>query len=265
MGDALNWGKMRLNGISPLPNGTTRSEFYLWHYYGDPSMQMWGGGSAPIVFNAALVTAIYKPGPISIPDPPPFVVDVNLGQVVGNLLGQPISLLHNGQVIGKAFLAADGTATIPASFGDGSVKPGELEVAFEGDGAQPFKVPVSGVPDPAPAATTLTQSCPSGVTFEVEGPTTITVTGTLAGAPAGSTVNVTFLHPQPSGTSTNPAPPPETVAAVTGADGAWTASVTTSDRLDLGTWSVSSSYAGTSAYASSQGGPCSFPVQLQPA
>ncbi len=63
------------------------------------------------------------------------------------LAGQPISLLQNGQVIGKAFAGA-GTATIPASFGDGSVKPGELEVAFEGDGAQPVKVPVDGVPGP---------------------------------------------------------------------------------------------------------------------
>ncbi|HEV7804309.1 MAG TPA: C25 family cysteine peptidase [Solirubrobacteraceae bacterium] len=149
-GDALNHGKMRLNGIAPLPNGTTRSEFYLWHYYGDPSMQMWGGGNAPIVFDPALVKATYKPGPISIPDPPPFEVAVNLGQVLGNLAGQPISLLQNGQVIGKAFLDGDGTATIPASFGDGSVEPGELEVAFEGDGAQPFKVPVEGVPAPPP-------------------------------------------------------------------------------------------------------------------
>ncbi|MDX6679902.1 MAG: hypothetical protein QOE31_3954 [Solirubrobacteraceae bacterium] len=150
MGDALNHGKMRLNGIAPLPDGTTRQEFYLWHYYGDPSMQMWGGGNAPIVFNPALISAIYKPGPISIPDPPPYEVAVNLGQVLGNFAGQPISLLQNGQVVGKAFVGGDGTATIPASFGDGSVKPGELEVAFEGDGAQPVKVPVTGVPTPPP-------------------------------------------------------------------------------------------------------------------
>ena len=93
-GDALNWGKMRLHGIAPLPNGTTRQEFYLWHYYGDPSMQMWGGGNAPIVLNPALVKATYKPGPISIPDPPPYEVAVNLGQPIGPLAGQPISLLR---------------------------------------------------------------------------------------------------------------------------------------------------------------------------
>jgi hypothetical protein len=145
-GDALNWGKLRLNGIAPLPNGTTRSEFYLWHYYGDPSMQMWGGGNPPIVFNPVLITAIYKPGPISIPDPPPYEINFSLGQFAAQFAGQPVSLLRNGQVVGKANLAGDGTATIPAAFGDGSVKPGELEVAFEGDGAQPVKAKVDGVP-----------------------------------------------------------------------------------------------------------------------
>ena len=163
-GDALNWGKMRLHGISPLPNGTTRSEFYLWHYYGDPSMQMWGGGNPPIVFNPALIKAIYKPGPISIPDPPPYEVNVNLGQFAAQFAGQPVSLLRNGQVIGKAILAADGTATIPAAFGDGSVKPGELEVAFEGDGAQPVKAPVDGVPSGTIQTFGSTLSAPANVT-----------------------------------------------------------------------------------------------------
>jgi hypothetical protein len=260
MGNALNWGKMRLNAIAPLPNGTTRSEFYLWHYYGDPSMQMWGGGNAPIVFNPALVTAVYKPGPISIPDPPPYEVEVNLGQVLGNLTGQPISLLQNGQVIGKAFLNATGAASIPASFGDGSVKPGELEVAFEGDGAQPFKVPVAGVP---PAPTTLTQNCPSAVTFSTQTSTAVTVSGTLAGAPAGSAVAVTFTRPVRQIGNNAPAAVVTTINATTDAAGAWTATVTTSDRADLGTWSVSSSYAGTAQYAAASGGPCTFLVALE--
>lgn len=153
-GDALNHGKMRLNGISPLPNGTTRSEFYLWHYYGDPSMQMWGGGSPPIVFNPAVFEAVYKAKIPTPGDPPPFEVEVKLPK---ELLGQPISLLQNGQVIGKA-IAGDGVATIPASFGDGSVKPGELEVAVDADGAQPVKVPVTGVPLPDLIVSELTGS-----------------------------------------------------------------------------------------------------------
>ncbi|HKG03425.1 MAG TPA: C25 family cysteine peptidase, partial [Conexibacter sp.] len=152
-GDALINGKLRLNGISPLPNGTTRQEFYLWHYYGDPSMQMWGGGTAPLVFTAAQFTAIYRAKPPT-PGDPPFEVFVTLPR---ELAGQPISLLQNGQVIGKA-LAGDGTATIPAAFGDGSVKPGELEVAVEPDGGQPVKVPVADVPLPDLVVSELTSS-----------------------------------------------------------------------------------------------------------
>ncbi len=154
-GDALIHGKLRLHGISPLPNGTTRSEFYLWHYYGDPSMQMWGGGNPPIVFNPALITAIYRAKPPAPGDPPPFEVFATLPK---ELAGQPVSLLKAGQVIGKAFVGADGTATIPAAFGDGSVKPGELEVAIEGDGAQPVKVTVTDVPPPDLIVSELTAS-----------------------------------------------------------------------------------------------------------
>jgi hypothetical protein len=133
-GDALINGKLRLAGLAPpAGDGNTRYEFYLWHYFGDPSMQMWGGGSPPILFDPATIKAIYKAKPFNPGDPPPFEVNVTLP---AQLAGQAISLLRNGQVIGKA-LAGDGGATIPASFGDGSVNPGELEVAFEADGAQP--------------------------------------------------------------------------------------------------------------------------------
>ena len=258
-GDALNWGKMRLHGISPLPNGTTRSEFYLWHYFGDPSMQMWGGGNPPIVLNPIDIKATYKPGPISIPDPPPYLVEVTLPAVLN---GQPISLLRNGQVIGKAF-AANGAASIPAAFGDGSVKPGELEVAVDGDGVQPVKVPVNGVPK---ATTTLTQQCPQ-TTFLQSTQTgvtgTMTVTGTLTGAPGGSSVAVTF-----AGTNLQPGPDRTvTVTVTTDASGAWTASIPVGrddQTQGQGVWTVTSSYAGTSQYAASTGGPCSIAVAIQP-
>ena len=257
-GDALNWGKLRLNGIAPLPNGTTRSEFYLWHYYGDPSMQMWGGGNAPIVINPALISAIFKAKPFNPGDPPPFEVLVNLGQAIGGLAGQPISLLQNGQVVGKAFLAADGTATIPASFGDGSVKPGELEVAFEGDGAQPVKVPVTSVPA---TPTTLTQNCPSPVNFSGNG-TTVSVSGTLGAVPAGSSVAVRFQHPPRLVNDQQVPGPVETINATTNAQGQWSASsATTINRQDIGGWTVSSSYAGTATLGASQAGPCTITVQ----
>ena len=59
VGDALIHGKMRLNGIAPLPNGTTRSEFYLWHYFGDPTMQMWGA-TVPLVLDPGIFSAVFK-------------------------------------------------------------------------------------------------------------------------------------------------------------------------------------------------------------
>ena len=255
-GYALNHGKLRLNGISPLPNGTTRSEFYLWHYYGDPSMQMWGGGNPPIVFNPALISAVFKPKPSNPGDPPPYEVLVNLGQPIGGLAGQPISLLAKGQVIGKAILGADGTATIPASFDPGPVAPGDLEVAFEGDGAQPVKVPVAGVPA---TPTHLTQNCPSPVNFSGNG-TTVAVTGTLPEAPAGSTVAVRFQRPERFVNDVLVPGPVETITVTTSAQKTWTASVTTTNRQDIGDWTVSSSYTGTAQLGASQAGPCTIAV-----
>jgi Peptidase family C25/Propeptide_C25 len=244
MADALINGKLRLAGLSPPgSDGNTRNELYLWHYFGDPSMQMWGGGKPlfldPGQFKAVLVEQFQLP--IPIPDPPPFGVQVSLPK---GLAGQPISLLQNGEVIGKA-IAGDGVATIPASFGDGSVKPGELQVALEADGSPPVSVPVDGVPK---AKTTLQQSCPRSGAIE----TPLTVTGALSGAPAGSSVDVTFTPPKGEGSAA-------VVHAKTGADGSWQASVTPTANQP-GTWSISSSYAGTAQYAGSSAGPCTVLV-----
>jgi hypothetical protein len=274
MGDALTHGKLRLAGLAPPSgpgiaggDGNTRNELYLWHYFGDPTMQMFGGGSAPIVFNPNIFRAVYRELPIPKPgDPPPFFVELTFRSNPA-LTGQPISLLRNGEVIGKA-LAGDGSVRIDATFNDGAPRPGELEVALEADGAAPIKVSVEGgttppppppPPPPALAATTLTQTCPQSVPFSPNG-TTVTVRGTLAGAPAGSQVGVTFVHPQQPGTSTNPTNPPSNVAATTDARGTWSASVSTTSFQDVGQWSVSSSYAATSAYAASTAEPCMFDV-----
>ncbi len=87
------------------------------------------------------------------------------------------------------------------------------------------------------------------------------MTGTLAGAPAGSTVKVRFQHP-PRETSGPPVVPVDNVEVQTGANGSWIATVQTTDRQDLGTWNVSSSYAGTSQYLASAAPstPCAFQV-----
>ena len=163
-GDALTHGKLRLAGLAPPSgpgiaggDGNTRNELYLWHYFGDPTMQMFGGGQAPIVFNPNVFKAIYKELPIPNPgDPPPFFVELTFPSNPA-LTGQPISLLRRGEVIGKA-IAGDGSVAVGATFNDGPPAPGELEIAFEADGAAPVKVPVGGVQQPDLVVSALTAS-----------------------------------------------------------------------------------------------------------
>ena len=255
VGDALITGKLRLAGLAPpATDGSTRNELYLWHYYGDPSMQMWGG-DPPRILNPALFEAIFT-GAVTIApdggDPPPYQVNVTLP---AEFNGDPFTLMRNGEVVGKG-IAVNGRAQIPAAFGDGSVKPGELTVVLDHDGAVPLIIPVRGVPDqppppppPGPATTTLTQDCPSSGDTQQ----TITVRGRLTGAPAGSKVTVTFDKPQENAPNTQ-----EVVETTTDAAGNWSVS-TEPNNLQDGTWTVSSSYAGDRDHKPSSAS-CSFEV-----
>jgi hypothetical protein len=279
-GDALVHGKLRLAGLAPPSgpgiaggDGNTRNELYLWHYFGDPTMQMFGGGSPPIVFNPNIFKAIYKEFPIPRPgDPPPFEVNMTFPAGLA-LAGQPVSLLRNGQVIGKA-LAGDGSVKIAAEFNDGAPKPGELEVAIDSVGAAPVKIPVEGgtpppppplppPPPPPPVTTSITQTCPSTPVIYSPNGTDLTMTGVLTGAPVGSTVTVNFTPPpMPPFTSPSSGPQVKTVTTTTG--GAYTATYTTTNINDLGNWQVSSSYAGVqgSYLPSTSPQPCTIVVAI---
>jgi hypothetical protein len=247
VGNALIHGKLRLAGLSPpTSDGNTRNELYLWHYFGDPSMQMWGGGS-PFVLDPSRFTAVFTKLAVDPGDPdppPPYGVVVTLPV---ELNGQAVSLLRNGQVIGKA-IAADGRVVIPAAFGDGE-NLGELRVAVEPVGGPPVNVPVEG-------ETSLTQSCPEG---DVPNNDQMTISGTLSPGFAGADVVLTYTRPD--GTSVE-----RTVE--TGADGQW--SDTTQPWPDLtdddpsrgqGTWRVRSRYEGDASHAPSRTSECSFFVR----
>jgi Peptidase family C25/Propeptide_C25 len=251
-GDALINGKLRLVGLAnPATDGSSRDELYLWHYFGDPSMQMWGGGHQPFVIDPAKILAQFSlaiTGPPPGPGPPPYQVNVTLP---AELNGQPVSLLRNGEVVGTALVEGGHASVAPLFTGDGSVKPGELKIAIEGDGAVPVSAPVAGVPR---VATTLAQVCPTSSTTG----SPLTVTGTLTGAPGGSSVTVTFK-----------APDPVTFVGVgrtvirtveTNSDGSWTASADPTAN-EPGTWTVKSAFAGDATYLSSSAGPCSVSVQ----
>jgi hypothetical protein len=257
VGDALITGKLRLAGLAPPSgpgitggDGSTRNELYLWHYFGDPSMQMWGGGSPPLTLDPSRFNAVFSrviglpPGP----DPPPYVVNVAIPR---GLSGQPFSLRRNGEVIGKG-IAGDNSVKIPADFGDANPKPGELTVSFEADGAKPLTIPVSGIPSPAKTNTTMSVDCPVDST---SWDATANITGRLEPAFAGAEVELTYTNPRD-----------ETVvrSATTDATGAWT------DDIDLGvdndpngggdggTWQVSARYAGDSTRNPSEPATCSF-------
>ena len=161
VGDALVHGKLRLAGLAPPSgpgisggDGDTRNELYLWHWFGDPTMQMFGGGSPPIVLHPNIFKAVYKELPIPKPgDPPPFFVEVTFPSNP-SLTGQPVSLLRNGEVIGKAIMG-DGSVRVDATFDEGPPPPGQLQLAI-GDATDvaPLTVAVEGgtTPPPPPPA-----------------------------------------------------------------------------------------------------------------
>src|SRR3954451_3601102 len=201
-------------------------------------MQMWGGD--PIVINPDLINAVFQrqltidPGP---GDPPPYEVVVT---VPGGLAGQTISLLRNGDVIGKATVGADGRATIPASFGDGAPKDGELQVAMEPDGAEPVRAPVHG----APQATRITQTCPASSQNQT---TTMKTSGTLSPAAAGLTIVVRYDRPNGEGSFER--------NVQTDANGNWSDSIVPGEHAENydGDWKITPRFDGTEKYAPSQG------------
>jgi len=268
VGDALIRGKQRLAGIwAPSGPGITggdgnsRNELYLWHYFGDPSMQMWGGEpiAFPVItdFRAAFDKEAIGP---PRPDPPPYGVRVTLPPAFN---GQPFALLRNGQVVGKG-VAADGQAVVPAHFDSSQPKPGELFVAFEGDGAVAIQIPVDGVPEPPqqepppepPGPKTDTQttvSCPQFVTNNA----TAHITGTLAPKFAGARIDLTYT-PRTDGTGQ-----PVNRVTTTDAQGAWKDDFDTlandpGQKGDGGFWTVTARYAGDSGHNGSGPVSCRF-------
>jgi hypothetical protein len=209
-------------------------------------MQMWGGGQPPLyldpnLFQAVFSTQITNPPP---GDPPPYQVNVTLP---AGLAGQPISLVRDGQVIGKT-VAGDGVATIPAEFGDGSVKAGHLQVSMEAEGSPPLTIPVSNVPK---ENTTLTKTCPPS-TVPYTSP--VTTSGTLGPSVANATISIKYTPPS---NATNPTPFTRTVT--TDANGGWTDSINVPGS-DTGTWTIEPSFAGNNTHNPSSTTPCSVTV-----
>ena len=251
VGNALINGKLRLAGLAPPSgpgtpgDGSTRNELYLWHYFGDPSMQMWGGGGL-LVLDPSRFIAIFRQqiGPPP-PDPPPYWVQV---MIPPEFNGETFSLLRRGDVIGKA-LAADGVVNIPASFADSPGTAGQLQVALDADGAPPITIPVQEEPR---LETSLTQQCPSDVDEFHEEP--FTITGQLQPGFANAMVKVRYTAPS------GPSPGRTFERTVpTNANGEWSDTIDPAEEAGgnrYGDWKVQARFEGDSDHAPSTAPEC---------
>lgn len=263
LGDALVYGKVRLNTLMPAPaDGNTTFEHRIWHLYGDPTMRMRGGGGSivwdPSKFKIALEKIQWVEGP-NPPNPDPGY-RVVIGGIEPVLEGQTVSLLKNGEVVGQG-LVEGGGVKIPAIFGDGSVKPGDLSVVVDAPtDAAPVSIPVP-VPAPAeetpqPATTSLTLAAP---TSTVQWGTPLAVSGHLEGAGEGSEVKVVFTYAKDLQGATPAPPKSSTVTVKTDAKGNYTASYQTI-RQDQGQWTVTAAYAGDATHKGSDAGPATVVI-----
>jgi len=242
-GNALINGKLRLAGLAPpATDGSTRNELYLWHYFGDPTMQMWGAGSPfvldPTRFTAVFATVVENPPP---GDPPPYWVIVT---VPPGLNGETLSLLRNGVVVGKATVTGD-TVRIPASLA--SDTSGKLQVSLEPDGSPPVTIDVKGQP------TSLTQQCPGEPVGAYGNSAPFTVSGHLDPALAGATIKVKY-------TTASSASFERTVT--TDANGNWSDTIVANDEAfgEYGTWRVQARFEGDAGHNPSTAPECTVVV-----
>jgi hypothetical protein len=242
LGDVLLSGKAFMasqEGIDWQGAGDTYYEHHLYGLLGDPSAQMWA--AEPQHWDPSKITSTY----VARADGPPWEIHVQLPPGGGDPPpeGTILTLLQNGQAIGKAIAGADGTATLTPEV---NVDPTNLKVALDQDGALPAQDDVDGTPPQKPqkATTTMTITCPSA--GKVQG--TSAVQGDLNGAPAGVTVHVKWSPPQGQ--------PAFTHDVTTDASGHW---VDRTGTNFAGQWSVDATYDGDDTHLGSTAN-CGFAV-----
>jgi hypothetical protein len=223
-------------GIDWQGAGDTYYEHQLYHLLGDPSAQMWA--AEPHRFDPSQVISQY----VVRAEGPPWEIHVQLPRGGGDPPpeGTIVTLLQNGQAIGKAIAGGDGTATVTPEV---NVDPQNLKIALDQDGTLPGQDDVDGVP-PQKSATSMSISCPSA--GKVQG--VAAVQGNLTGAPAGSTVHVKWTPPQGQQAFTHD--------VTTDANGNF---VDRTPTNFAGQWSVDATYDGDATHKSSTAN-CGFAV-----
>jgi Peptidase family C25/Propeptide_C25 len=242
-GNALINGKLRLAGLAPpAGDGNTRNELYLWHYFGDPTMQMWGAAD-PLVLNPERFTAIFARTVVDPPpgDPPPYWVIV---QLPPGLIGETLSILRSGDVVGKATVTGD-TVRIPASLANDAS--GKLQVSLEPDGSPPVTIDVKSQP------TSLSQQCPAQPVGAYGNSEPFTVSGHLDPAFAGATIEIRY-------TTASSSTFERTVT--TDANGNWSKTIVANDEAfgEYGTWKVQARFGGDAGHDPSTAAECTVVV-----
>lgn len=163
------------------------------------------------------------------------------------LIGESISLLRNGEVVGKATITGD-TVRIPASLAND--ESGKLQVSLEPDGSPPVTIDVKSQP------TSLSQQCPQSVDGFHD---PLTVSGKLDPGFAGAQIKVKYTTP------TGDPTPSRTFerTVTTDANGNW------SDSIDVreeefdnwrGDWKIQARYEGDATHAGSTAQECTVNV-----
>ena len=249
MGDVLNAGKAYLDTQYAAGDTNRQFEHYAYHYFGDPSMQIFGGfTSLPLRINLSKVAAAYQAVVPINPGDPPFRVMVNPGDP--GLEGAAVTLMRQGVPVGRGIVSGGQALVSPD---DGSADTSNLTVSIDQDNYVAGSKPVAGAPPPAPppppspTTSTLTQSCPSSGTVLQP----MTVSGTLSPAQTGATISVTYTRPNSTSFVDQ---------VKTDASGNWTDTVTPS-RSDVGNWTIKSHYAGDGTHTAADAGPCTVTVR----
>jgi Peptidase family C25/Propeptide_C25 len=224
LGDVLLSGKAfmaHMQGVDWQSENDTAFEHNLYNLMGDPSMQMWA--NPPRAWRPPDIEVHYLVAsghvdvklPVGPGDPPPF--------------GTIATLFQGDRAIGRAIVGADGTAEIVP---DESVPPQDLSVALDQDGALPLKKAVTG-------SSSMSIKCPA----DGSPAGSQTISGNLAGPPAGSLVHVKFEGNNQSFTRD----------VTTGADGSWQ----DTESFGPGQQSITATYNGDASNSAASAS-CSF-------
>jgi peptidase C25-like protein len=215
--------------------GNTYKEHLLWHLLGDPSMEI--RAAVPTSFDAAQLKTKFEHRTDQFPvGDPSFRVRVTSTQPGTD--GALVTLLHAGEVIGRATMTSGVALVTPTKRTDSA----SLSVSLERDGFLQADFPVSA---PVP---NLTMTCAQSVNVPSED--NGVVRGTVSPKVSGATIRLRATRP--SGAVT-------THSTTTLSDSTWAIKIPMS-TADIGSVKIDAFYDGAGKYGSDDA-TCTIPVE----